>query len=92
MLSNGDTGTELQNIFEHFGFASCERCMRMVESMNKNSPDWTRGNIEMILDTIQETATERNLPFSRTAVRPLIHLAIRRAERNRKDGNFSDRM
>jgi len=80
------TGTELKNIFASFNIHPDNKCNceAIVLEMNQRGPDWCEGNIENLVDRIEEESKKRRWAkyvFSRFVVKRLIKLAIRRDRR-----------
>lgn len=76
-------GTELKLILGMVGIGPRGRCKcnERAAMMDYLGIPWCEANIETIVDWLEEEASNRSLPFIRTAARALVRLAIMRAKR-----------
>jgi len=76
-------GTELKRLLSWIGIKPSRECSctRRALLMDHQGCEWCRQNLKQIVGWLREEAENRKLPFSETAARLLIRLAIRRAER-----------
>lgn len=74
-------GTELKRILSWFAkdTPSC-KCLDHARMMNVWGPQGCRNNMTTILGWLKEEASNRNLPYNEMVVKPIILLAINRAE------------
>jgi hypothetical protein len=49
--------------------------------MDDLGPDWCEDHISVVIEWLREAATKHKLPFSDTAARLLIKLAIKRSRK-----------
>lgn len=54
--------------------------------MDKMGCDWCERNITVISEWLEEEAKNRSLPYSHTAGKAIISMAIRRARKKMSDG------
>lgn len=89
-------GTELKKILAKFGIVATENCScnKRAQIMDLNGPQWCRDNMESILEWLQEEAVKRKKLFVKFAVKQIVLLAIRRAEKKVKNDSkdISSRM
>jgi len=75
-------GTELKLILKKFGIrAKGCGCTSRAAEMDRRGPEWCRENIDRIVGWLRGQARKRKLPFSRSAAKILVRLAIRNSER-----------
>lgn len=76
-------GTELKRLLRTAGFKrrpGC-RCDRRARWMDRRGTAWCRRHQDVIVGWLREEARRCRLPFSVTAARQLVRLAIVRAEK-----------
>jgi hypothetical protein len=87
-VPQGGAGTNLKKFFARWFFQKARpgcSCNAVAAQMDMNGPQWCRDNVEWILREIEKNAEKRGLPFMRAIVKPIVLLAIRKAEhQNRK--------
>lgn len=77
-------GTELKAFFaKWFGQKATPTCScnAVAAKMDAEGPQWCRENMDWICEQVRLNAEKRGLPYIRAVVEPIIHLAIRRAEK-----------
>jgi hypothetical protein len=76
-------GTELKKLLERVGIEATPNCScnSRAATMDQNGCQWTKDNVEMVVDWLGEEASKRGLPFFRPAGRALVALAVKLAER-----------
>lgn len=82
-------GTHLKKFFwKWFGQKASPTCScnAVAERMDRMGPQWCRENMEWILGEVQKNAEKRGLPFIKAVVEPIVLLAIRKAERDQRQG------
>lgn len=80
-VNRGGVGTELEKVIMWLGIdepAGC-RCGAYARQLNAMGPEWCEANQDVILDHLQNTSREFNLPFVRFAARGILKLAISRS-------------
>lgn len=81
---SGGPGTELKQFFaKWFGQKATPNCScnAVAIRMDEQGPQWCRENMDWICEQVRLNAEKRGLPYIRAVVEPIVHLAIRRAER-----------
>ena len=80
------TGTILKKLLKVFEllFSTCKECSNLADVMDKQGPDWCRGNIEMILDKMHENAKRIGFPFVRSVAKRFVQVAIKLADRQKE--------
>ncbi|MCK5604199.1 hypothetical protein KAR91_20090 [Candidatus Pacearchaeota archaeon] len=73
-------GSILKSLLRHFSFLICAGCAKLANTLDKQGPDWSRENIEWILDEMKKNANKAGVPFSRFIARRFVLVAIRRAD------------
>lgn len=79
-------GTELKAMLKKIGITATPGCAcnQRANIMDARGCDWCETNLNQISGWLAEEASKRSLPYSATAGKLMIQLAIRRA---RKKGN-----
>ena len=83
----GGPGTELARLLWWFGLKDRPECpcKAKARQMDHWGPEKCLQNLDRIVRWLRHEAKVRKLPFSRKAAQLVVVLAIRRAERARKD-------
>jgi hypothetical protein len=76
-------GTELKGLLKRIGIVAAPNCScnSRANLMDQMGCQWTRDNLETVVDWLGEESAKRGLPFVRLAGRAIVSLAIRRAEK-----------
>lgn len=77
----GGVGTELKKLLGWLGIkasANC-KCNSKAAFMDYKGPDWCRENSGEVIGWLRDAARDRGLPFSETAAKALLWLAIKKA-------------
>jgi len=76
-------GRELKRLLSLIGITvtpGC-RCNKHAAKMNRLGPQWCRDNQKEIIGWMKEESRRRKRPFSKTAAKAILKLAIRRHEK-----------
>jgi hypothetical protein len=76
-------GTQLKGLLKRIGITATPNCSCNAKAahMDKMGCQWTRDNIETVVDWLAEESKKRGLPFVRMAGRALVMAAVTLAER-----------
>jgi hypothetical protein len=76
-------GTQLKGLLKRVGITAAPGCSCNAKAahMDKMGCQWTRDNIETVVDWLAEESKKRGLPFVRMAGRGLVMAAVTLAER-----------
>jgi hypothetical protein len=79
-------GTQLKGLLKRVGITATPNCSCNAKAshLDKMGCQWTRDNIETVVDWLAEESKKRGLPFVRMAGRGLVMAAIKLAERKAK--------
>jgi hypothetical protein len=79
-------GTELKKLLGRVGIEATPNCScnSRAATMDQKGCQWTKDNVEMVVDWLGEEASKRGLPFFRPAGKALVALAVKLAERKAK--------
>ncbi len=81
-IVNG-AGTELKKLLAAINITESNGCGcgQMVTRMNAHPPQWSRDNMDKILDTMADSARRQKRVFSRIGAGMIVRLAIRLEEK-----------
>jgi hypothetical protein len=81
-------GTELKALLATIGIVASPtcKCNRMARQMDAWGQE-SLSHMEEIVDVMEETAKQRNLPFLRVAARQMVRLACWKARRKARPGH-----
>jgi hypothetical protein len=76
-------GTELKKLLKRVGIEATPNCScnHRAATMDNMGCQWTRDNLETVVDWLAEESNKRGLPFVRMAGKALVMAAVKLAER-----------
>lgn len=76
-------GTELKGLLKRIGITASPNCScnDRAHFLDQMGCQWTRDNLETVVDWLEEESKKRGLPFVRLAGKALVMTAVKLAER-----------